>query len=284
MLHEHGSSNPNGLSGNIDRMVMHPYFTFKDLVTFFIFFLVLSIIVCYFPNLLGQLWPNIMVLIVYIIYVCAISWKYILTLLLVTIYNKTILVSDLLIDNLTICLVYIIEFVSIYYFCYYKVNNSTLILVLNNIDQVYLYVNPNIVRYYYKVYNQQITKVKFVRILNYLILLYLKNKMTFFYDKLDGIRLAPNTLLSNKCHQNFSIISNNFLRVGISETICTQQKIINKLSSNVTPWYSSLIKFPSHSIKSKRSISTLSKVSSTLIKNEIVKDNHNNEISFKFKE
>lgn len=33
---------------------MHPYFTFKDLVTFFLFFLVLSGIVFYYPNLLGH--------------------------------------------------------------------------------------------------------------------------------------------------------------------------------------------------------------------------------------
>ena len=33
---------------------MHPYFTFKDLVTIFLFFLVLSIIVFYYPNLLGH--------------------------------------------------------------------------------------------------------------------------------------------------------------------------------------------------------------------------------------
>ena len=33
---------------------MHPYFTFKDLVTFFFFFLVLSIMVFYYPNFLGH--------------------------------------------------------------------------------------------------------------------------------------------------------------------------------------------------------------------------------------
>ena len=33
---------------------MHPYFTFKDLVTIFLFFLVLSIMVFYYPNLLGD--------------------------------------------------------------------------------------------------------------------------------------------------------------------------------------------------------------------------------------
>lgn len=53
-LHEHGSSNPNGVTGNGDRYTMHPYFTFKDLVTIFLFFLALSVIVCFYPNLLGH--------------------------------------------------------------------------------------------------------------------------------------------------------------------------------------------------------------------------------------
>ena len=53
-LHTHGSSNPNGVNATGDRYPMHPYFTFKDLVTIFLFLLVLSIIVFFFPNLLGH--------------------------------------------------------------------------------------------------------------------------------------------------------------------------------------------------------------------------------------
>lgn len=53
-LHTHGSNNPNGISSNGDRYAMHPYFTFKDLVTLFLFFLALSIIVFYYPNLMGH--------------------------------------------------------------------------------------------------------------------------------------------------------------------------------------------------------------------------------------
>ena len=53
-LHTHGSNNPNGISGNGDRYPMHPYFTFKDLVTLFLFFLVLSIMVFYYPNNMGH--------------------------------------------------------------------------------------------------------------------------------------------------------------------------------------------------------------------------------------
>ena len=54
MLHTHGSNNPNGVTSSGDRYAMHPYFTFKDLVTLFFFFLVLSIIVFFYPNLLGH--------------------------------------------------------------------------------------------------------------------------------------------------------------------------------------------------------------------------------------
>ena len=53
-LHTHGSNNPNGIGSTSDRYSMHPYFTFKDLVTIFLFFLVLSIMVFYYPNLLGH--------------------------------------------------------------------------------------------------------------------------------------------------------------------------------------------------------------------------------------
>ena len=53
-LHEHGSGNPLGVSGNTDRIPFHPYFTFKDLVTIFAFLLVLSVVVFYVPNMLGH--------------------------------------------------------------------------------------------------------------------------------------------------------------------------------------------------------------------------------------
>jgi len=53
-LHTHGSNNPNGISSNGDRIAMHPYFTFKDLVTIFAFLLALSVIVFFYPNLLGH--------------------------------------------------------------------------------------------------------------------------------------------------------------------------------------------------------------------------------------
>ena len=53
-LHQHGSSNPLGVSSNADKLPMHPYFLFKDLVTIFLFFLVLAMFVFYMPNALGH--------------------------------------------------------------------------------------------------------------------------------------------------------------------------------------------------------------------------------------
>ena len=53
-LHEHGSSNPLGVTGNTDRLPFHPYFTFKDLVTIFLFLLLLAGVVFYVPNYLGH--------------------------------------------------------------------------------------------------------------------------------------------------------------------------------------------------------------------------------------
>jgi ubiquinol-cytochrome c reductase cytochrome b subunit len=53
-LHEHGSSNPLGVSGNADRIPFHPYFTFKDLVTVFGALLAISLFVYFIPNYLGH--------------------------------------------------------------------------------------------------------------------------------------------------------------------------------------------------------------------------------------
>lgn len=53
-LHEHGSGNPLGITGNADRLPFHPYFIFKDLVTIFLFFLALTVIIMYAPNMLGH--------------------------------------------------------------------------------------------------------------------------------------------------------------------------------------------------------------------------------------
>ena len=53
-LHEHGSSNPLGITGNIDRLPFSPYFVFKDLITVFVFLTVYSSFVFFSPNSLGH--------------------------------------------------------------------------------------------------------------------------------------------------------------------------------------------------------------------------------------
>nr|YP_010178893.1 apocytochrome b [Saprochaete suaveolens]QUV75110.1 apocytochrome b [Saprochaete suaveolens] len=53
-LHEHGSSNPTGITGNIDRTPFSPYFVFKDTITVFVFTLVYSTFVFFNPNTTGH--------------------------------------------------------------------------------------------------------------------------------------------------------------------------------------------------------------------------------------
>ena len=49
-----GSGNPLGVSGNYDRLPFAPYFLFKDLVTIFLFIVILSVFVFFMPNALGD--------------------------------------------------------------------------------------------------------------------------------------------------------------------------------------------------------------------------------------
>jgi ubiquinol-cytochrome c reductase cytochrome b subunit len=49
-----GSGNPLGVSGNYDRLPFAPYFLFKDLITIFIFMIILSVLVFFMPNVLGD--------------------------------------------------------------------------------------------------------------------------------------------------------------------------------------------------------------------------------------
>ena len=207
-LHLHGSNNPNGINSNGDRFPFHPYFVFKDLVTIYLFLLALSIIVFYAPNALGQKWPNVILLIVNITFICAICWKniinYIKLLYLIKIHNKTVIVSGLFIIN--IISKYIIE-----------------------------NINPITVKYYYEIFNQQITKI-LNNIYNYII---------------------------NCFYLYFNYIFNCYLLlVGISETLRTQKNNILKNINLSGGWIKSSI---SHN-------------------NNLIFDNHNKEISLKFKQ
>ena len=53
-LHSHGSNNPIGVTSNIDKVGMHPYYTFKDLITIFLFIIGISGFIFYYPNTLGH--------------------------------------------------------------------------------------------------------------------------------------------------------------------------------------------------------------------------------------
>jgi ubiquinol-cytochrome c reductase cytochrome b subunit len=53
-LHVNGSSNPIGTTSNADRAAFHPYFSFKDLITLFLFFVLFTLILFYTPDKLGH--------------------------------------------------------------------------------------------------------------------------------------------------------------------------------------------------------------------------------------
>jgi ubiquinol-cytochrome c reductase cytochrome b subunit len=53
-IHVSGSSNPLGITGNLDRIPFAPYYIFKDLITVFAFIFVLSTFIFFMPNVLGD--------------------------------------------------------------------------------------------------------------------------------------------------------------------------------------------------------------------------------------
>nr|YP_010036186.1 cytochrome b [Blackfordia virginica]QQW46715.1 cytochrome b [Blackfordia virginica] len=54
LLHEHGSNSPIGLNPNADKIPFHSYFSSKDAYGFILLFILLSILVFYIPNYLGD--------------------------------------------------------------------------------------------------------------------------------------------------------------------------------------------------------------------------------------
>ena len=54
LLHKDGSNNPLGTSTSSDKIPFYPYFYAKDLFSFMVFILFFSIILFYYPNLLGH--------------------------------------------------------------------------------------------------------------------------------------------------------------------------------------------------------------------------------------
>jgi len=247
LLHEHGSNNPNGVTSNGDRYAMHPYFIFKDLVTIFAFFLVLSVLVFFYPNLLGLKylsWPKVILLIVSITFICAICWKniinYINLLYLIKIHNKTVIVSGLFI--IVILRKYIID-----------------------------NINPVIVKYYYEIFNQQITKI-LNNFSNYII------KYLYFY-------------CNDYC----------LLLVGISETLRTQTNNIIKPVAFLLrairtktrrlaplvfdlPFAHCAPKWDQWESTGEASDIKIIKSNNINHHNNLIYDNHNKEISLKFKQ
>jgi len=139
-LHTHGSNNPLGLTGNLDRLPMHPYFVFKDLVTVLFFILALSFAVFYAPNALGQYRPLIIYFIIYsfnIVLIAGIKCNKIAN------YNKT--------KDIRYTSTYRMELLRNYIFSKFLVNCSP--FCKKGSKCTFL------VRSYYKSLNQQITKM-----------------------------------------------------------------------------------------------------------------------------
>lgn len=53
-LHLHGSNNPLGIESNMDKLPLHPYYSYKDYFGFILFALIFSIFLFFYPNLLGH--------------------------------------------------------------------------------------------------------------------------------------------------------------------------------------------------------------------------------------
>lgn len=53
-LHKDASNNPEGIASTTDRIRFHPYFTTKDLVGIFWYILVFSVLIFFYPHLLGD--------------------------------------------------------------------------------------------------------------------------------------------------------------------------------------------------------------------------------------
>jgi len=54
LLHKVGSNNPLGINTNVETIPFYPYYALKDLYAFFIYLFVFTILVFFYPNLLGH--------------------------------------------------------------------------------------------------------------------------------------------------------------------------------------------------------------------------------------
>nr|UNJ18861.1 apocytochrome b [Cyanidioschyzonaceae sp. 1 FvB-2021] len=53
-LHYKGSGNPLGIDSTVDKVVMYPYFIIKDFFGLIVFLLIYTLLIYFFPNLLGH--------------------------------------------------------------------------------------------------------------------------------------------------------------------------------------------------------------------------------------
>lgn len=53
-LHEHGSNNPLGVDGNIDKIPFHPYYSIKDVFGYSLFAILFAGFIYFAPNLMGH--------------------------------------------------------------------------------------------------------------------------------------------------------------------------------------------------------------------------------------
>lgn len=53
-LHQTGSSNPLGVPRDLDKLSFHPYFSWKDIIGFILFFILFSYLILYQPWILGD--------------------------------------------------------------------------------------------------------------------------------------------------------------------------------------------------------------------------------------
>ena len=325
---------------------MHPYFIFKDLVTIFAFFLVLSVLVFFYPNLLGRyfrVWPTPLCLIIHIMVTCAICWKDILFV------SVTVGLSTMPINRLNYCLQRPDGFspltctpfwlylptppveeklntgrvwvgaaeavgttlhniktkelgglsrqlvgdracthtaVEIKTEAKVKIYTKTIIvrgLFIIKIFRKYIItkINPIIVKYYYKIYNQQITK---------LINKYLINTLVYTFLLLVGISETIRTKINDIKKLKYIIfraIPTALAKLKVSKKGGAPQLVEAMLSKRQSskclgwPRTSLLIGGCGNGKGSKKQIHTKSGL--TLQKHKIT-DKHNNEISLEFKQ
>ena len=237
-LHIHGSSNPLGITGNLDRIPMHSYFIFKDLVTVFLFMLILALFVFYSPNTLGHKMALLIITIIILYYViimyCAICWKFLYNLINQLMILKSYWFNNYKIYNKTL------------YYIYYKNNNKFIywfiLFIIIYFKKWYINIisdlfNPYKVKYYYKKDNQQVTNINYIH--NLLVgtsettRTHLNKNLNILF-----LNLSINILLINNIHKRYYNIllshnnNNNNTPIGTNNNIKFNQWLAGLIDGN----------------------------------------------------